>query len=241
MTIQDGWNRLRLDEDRVAASDIDTDGWQFDEAVRSGRLRLPCATTPAADENGRPAPKGTRGKMTADVRARWLADRRRFAPWHYRKEAMLTDGQGRLQIPTPDIKEQLHHIPKGYTAVEGIDDRTRHRLIGNGWHWGVARKLLTLVVAAMMTPTGASMEIATPPKQSTLQWVVGQPCNRGPNGTKDHWYRTISVRRSTGRRHSRYHIRPATDQTSNCRGSEGKSSRTYDRWWRTAPTSWTSG
>ena len=174
VSTQDGWNRLRLDEDRVAASDIDTDGWQFDEAVRSGRLRLPCATTPAADENGRPAPKGTRGKMTADVRARWLADRRRFAPWHYRKEAMLTDGQGRLQIPTPDIKEQLHHIPKGYTAVEGVDDRTRHRLIGNGWHWGVARKLLTLVVAATMTPTGANMEITTPPKQSTLQWVVGQ-------------------------------------------------------------------
>ena len=74
----------------------------------------------------------------------------------------------------PDIKEQLHHIPKGYTAVEGVDDRTRHRLIGNGWHWGVARKLLTLVVAATMTPTGANMEITTPPKQSTLQWVVGQ-------------------------------------------------------------------
>ena len=49
---QDGWTRLRMDEDRVAATDIDTKGWQFDEAVRSGRLRLPCATTPAADENG---------------------------------------------------------------------------------------------------------------------------------------------------------------------------------------------
>lgn len=172
--LQDGWRRLRLDQERPAAESIDTAGWQFDEAVKSGRLRLPCSTTPAADENGRPAPKGARGKMSSDVRARWLADRRQFAPWHYRREAMLTDEHGKLRIPTPEIKEQLHNIPKAYTAVDGLDDRTRHRLLGNGWHWGVARRLLTLlVVGTFNQPTTASTVHRTP-AQTTIQWVIDQ-------------------------------------------------------------------
>ena len=87
---------------------------------------------------------------------------------------MLTDDTGRLRIATPEIKEQLHHIPQGYTAVEGIDERTRHRLIGNGWHWGVARKLITIVVAAMMTTGEAAVEVTPTPRRSTLQWVIDQ-------------------------------------------------------------------
>ena len=43
------------------------------------------------------------------------------------------------------MKEQLHHIPPGYTAKAG-DAKTRHRTVGNGWHWGVASRLLGLLV-----------------------------------------------------------------------------------------------
>ena len=41
------WDRLRLDHPRAAATDFDLDGLSFSEAVASGRVRLPCSTTPA--------------------------------------------------------------------------------------------------------------------------------------------------------------------------------------------------
>ena len=72
--------RLRLDGERRAASDFDTGGLSFPEGVSSGRLRVPCATTPAADDAGRSAPRSARGRTAPDVQARWLADSRRFAP-----------------------------------------------------------------------------------------------------------------------------------------------------------------
>ena len=47
----------------------------------------------------------------------------------------MSDEAGRLVVPPPAVKEALHHLPKDYTA--GHDDRVRHRLVGNGWHWRV--------------------------------------------------------------------------------------------------------
>ena len=61
------------------------------------------------------------------------------APWHDKRDAMMQD-TGRLVIPAFKVKQQLHEMPADYTAVDGMDDRTRHRLIRNGWHWGVASR-----------------------------------------------------------------------------------------------------
>ena len=83
---------------------------------------------------------------TGRLRPAWLEGGRQFAPWHYTVEAMLQDAKGVLHIPPPEVKEQLHHIPPGYTAKAGADAKTRHRMIGNGWHWGVASRLLGLLV-----------------------------------------------------------------------------------------------
>ena len=49
--------------------------------------------------------------------------------------------RGRLSIP-------LHHLPKGYTDVAGLDARMRHRLFGNAWHWGVASRLPAILIGA---------------------------------------------------------------------------------------------
>ena len=54
----ENWHRLRLDAERRAIQDMDLGGLDFDDAVKSGQIKMPCSTTPAADENGRPAPKG---------------------------------------------------------------------------------------------------------------------------------------------------------------------------------------
>ena len=95
------WDRLRLDSPREAPDSFDLDGLKFSDAVASGRIRLPCSTTPAADERGRPPPRSMRGKVTTDVQQRWLQDSRQFAPWHYQREAMLADDQGKLVVLTP--------------------------------------------------------------------------------------------------------------------------------------------
>ena len=166
-----GWiGRPRLDSPRAVPDSFDLDGLKFSEVVASGRIRLPCSTTPAADERGRPPPRSMRGKVTTDVQQRWLQDSRQFAPWHYQREAMLADDQGKLVVLTPGAKEQLHHMPKNFTAktAQGdLEPRARHRLLGNGWHWGVARRLLLalLVHTAVSVPPVAA--IPTTPRTST--------------------------------------------------------------------------
>ena len=86
-------------------------------------------------EEGRPAP--------VHAQERWLADKCQYAPWHYKREAMLTSPSRELCIPPTFIKEQLHEIPLDYAWVEGVSDKSRHRLLGNGWH--VAARLLAVL------------------------------------------------------------------------------------------------
>ena len=52
------FHRLRLEEARAAPSSLLPKGMAFHPAVASSRLLLPCATTPAEDENGRRAQEG---------------------------------------------------------------------------------------------------------------------------------------------------------------------------------------
>ena len=107
------------------------DDLRFHPAVAAGWLKLPCATTPAEDDAGRPAPKRARQKLSEATKARWAADSRRFCPWHYAEEAMMTDKAGKL----PPVRERLHHIPAGYTDTPHLDDRARQecwRTAGTG-------------------------------------------------------------------------------------------------------------
>ncbi|CAE7487292.1 PUB3, partial [Symbiodinium sp. CCMP2456] len=167
------WERLRLASARPSADTFDLGGLAFHPAVAAGRRLMPCATTPAPTDEGRPKPRATRRKTSKDTDARWSDGKRQYAPWHYQIEAMLQDSQGVLHLPTAEIKEQLHGIPTGYTAQAGVDDRTRHRMIGNGWHWGVAGRIL-----------GFARRLPASPRTSTLQWLTqawaGRPWDFSP-------------------------------------------------------------
>ncbi|CAE7884041.1 unnamed protein product, partial [Symbiodinium necroappetens] len=147
------WDRLRLSAAR-------------------GRKLMPCATTPAPTDDGRQKPRSTRGRTARDADARWAEGGRQFAPWHYTVEAMLQDSRGLLHLPPLDVKEQLHHIPAGYTAKAGADTKTRHRMVGNGWHWGVPARLLgILVMATWAKPVASGRAPAAPPRQGTIPWL----------------------------------------------------------------------
>ena len=94
-------------------SELVVDDLRFHPSVAAGRLKLPCATTPTEDDAGRPAPKRARQKLSEATKARWAADSRRFAPWHYTEEAMMTDKAGKLHVVPAPVRERLHHIPAG--------------------------------------------------------------------------------------------------------------------------------
>eukprot|EP00435_Cladocopium_sp_Y103_P030116 s227_g7.t1 len=138
-------------------------------SVSSHTKRIPCFTTPAPTEDGRPPPKRQRGRVDSEVRERWLADSRQFAPWQYQTHALLHHTDGSTRNLTPCVKEQLHQYPRGYTAVCNADDRARHRMVANSWHVGVVKFLLLL-----MLPTTVATQVPVPkqPERSTLQFVI---------------------------------------------------------------------
>ncbi len=174
-----GFQALHLDVSRDDPNAVWTPDLAFHDRVKQGHARLPCFTTPAPDEHGRAAPKKSRGKISESTRTRWLQGARQFAPWHYEEHAMLRDFQGNYIIPPPAVKEQLHHLPIGYTANPQGDDRVRHRMLGNSWHKGVAVFLLLFVlqwsevVAIPPTPHHSSL-------QRALQMAGSNPGSLGP-------------------------------------------------------------
>ncbi|CAE7664169.1 eIF3-S7, partial [Symbiodinium necroappetens] len=156
---------------RADVGEMEADGLVFHEAVTSGRLRLPCATTPAEDDQERPAPKRVRQKLPEPAKARWAADGRRFAPWHYVEEAMMHDSAGRLRIIPPRPRRSCTCCPPA--TRRPISSTTGPGTRANGWHWGVARRLLAMLV--VLTAAGPVQAAPAPePRRSTMQWMVEQ-------------------------------------------------------------------
>ena len=115
-----------------------------DEVTRGQRL-MPCLTTP--EEGGRPAPE--HADVSDATWDRWAKDGKKYAPWHYEESAMVTI-KGKMAIPPPELKEEMHQLPRGYTD-QGASQLKRAKMLGNGWHVGCARAVifLTLLSAKM--------------------------------------------------------------------------------------------
>ena len=181
--------RLYMDFPWVEQRDIDMEGLHFPHRVAKHECRMPCMTTPAPTAEGRPPPKKMKSKMRPDTRQRWLDDARQYAPWHYDEEHMLSDAAGTLALPTISIKEQLQGLPSGYTAVDDIPLRSRHRMMGNAWHYTVAKFLLTIILLYGQ-PQATATQVAIPaaPRQSALHlvtlWASTEPHGMGPVDTK---------------------------------------------------------
>ena len=143
----------------------------------------------------------THERIDPESKTRWLQDNRTYAPWHYAETAMATSADGNLVTLPITVKEQLHGLPKNFTDAEGVTNRSRHRMIANGWHIGVIKFLMLLLVQP------STAQIVASPRQSTLQWVLEQvhglpPCigpglwEPKPNcippaqGEMEHWDRS---------------------------------------------------
>lgn len=162
-----GFPRLFIGAQFDDLSQLWLDGQQFSEAVTSRSKRMPCLTTPAPDDKGRPAPKKTKGKTDEATRNRWLQANRQYAPWHYEQDSMMKTQDGELVTPSIEAKEQFHHLPYGYTGAAGAQSRERRKMMGNSWHLGVAKFLLWFV---LQWPAAGS--IPSPPSRSTLQFMI---------------------------------------------------------------------
>ena len=78
---------------------------------------------------------------------RWRDDQQQYGPWLYEPANCLRWDNNELTIPTADVKEGLHMLPWGHTAAAGATEKTRHRMIGSGWHIGTAMFLLFTLLA----------------------------------------------------------------------------------------------
>ena len=71
------------------------------------------------------------------------------------------DGQP-LRMLSNHEKERLRHIPMGYaaTGTKGtMSERDRGRVIGNGWHLGIARMFMVLALLTAQTPRANARSI----------------------------------------------------------------------------------
>eukprot|EP00438_Fugacium_kawagutii_P009049 Skav202984 [mRNA] locus=scaffold2274:623731:625850:- [translate_table: standard] len=133
--------------------------WQAPKCWQQGEV-LHCLTTPAPDDGGRPAPRSCKGKLSSSTHARWVAASRQFAPWHYEDNNVFTSPTGEGVTAPIETKESLHELPVGYTAK--FSERTRRKMVANGWHIGVARLLIAIILTQLLgqaaTTTAPSIE-----------------------------------------------------------------------------------
>ena len=114
-------------------------------------------------------PRNPTGRTPKDAQESWLADKRQYAPWHYKREAMLTSPTGEMCIPPAFVKEQLHEI-----LHKILLDKSRHRLLGNG-HWGVAARLLAILVSSRVASSHLDRTPSFPPDDGRR---AGRPTGR---------------------------------------------------------------
>eukprot|EP00438_Fugacium_kawagutii_P024915 Skav236063 [mRNA] locus=scaffold2566:216549:230458:+ [translate_table: standard] len=144
---------------------------------------LHCLTTPAPTSEGRAAPRSMKGKMSSAVHNRWIASGREYAPWHYEDDHVMQSPEGNLTTPPIQTKESLHELPVDFTA--GFEEKTRHRMVANSWHTGVARLLIWILLLQL----GAEAAVPRPVQGTSfdglryMQRVWTEPLRhgQGPN------------------------------------------------------------
>ena len=152
-----GLPRVRFNVSPDKLEDYDLGDLSWPQCIMD-KTPLPCLTTPAEDPKGRPAPRSCKGKTSSDAQQRWLRDGRQYAPWHYEADNMFRQTDNRLVLAPAEVKEQLHHLPRGWT--EGLRGTARHRALANGWHIGAARFFLVLGILAATPQAAPARELS---------------------------------------------------------------------------------
>ena len=150
------------------------------DTVRGGQKKVPTFTTPAPDDGGRDAPEGSLQRCSTGAQQRWQADLRRFAPWQYEPHAMMSFGRGHLHNMPARVKEVLMGFPASFTHT-GKDEAkndvviaptSRHRMLANTWHVGVAQAVFYMfLVLALVPSTRAATPVPAQPRLTCLHRI----------------------------------------------------------------------
>ena len=73
-----GYRQVRLGLPLQEAGNMELGGLQFHSGVVNGKRKIPCLTTPAPDDYGRPPPAKHKLKTSEETKQRWLKDNRQF-------------------------------------------------------------------------------------------------------------------------------------------------------------------
>ena len=91
---------------------------ELHEDVVSGKKRIPCLTTPAPSNEGRPAPKSMKSRASDEARARWLEDSRRptsAVPLPSRAGSVREVG---VTVPSPDYLVAEERVMRQHMEME---------------------------------------------------------------------------------------------------------------------------
>ena len=100
-------------------------------------------------------------RVEASVRERCLQDDRIHPAWHFERSALTWVGDC-WQRRTPEQWEELFHLPRAYTFVEGLPDCPKQRelallrMLGNTWDVKVVRCFYHGLLESIGQPTPAS-------------------------------------------------------------------------------------
>ena len=150
------------------------------ESVQRGDRKVPTFTTPAPDSGGRGAPEGSLQKCSEGAKLRWHGDLRRFAPWQYGPHAMLSAAAQHCVNMPATVKEVPMGFQPRFTAsgkdgdVQNvvIPPTSRHRMLANTWHVGVAQAVLYMFLVLALA---ASVKAATPIPPQPRPTCLGAP------------------------------------------------------------------
>ena len=87
----------------------------------------------------------------------------------------MKDNDGQLHAIPASVKEQLHGYPKDYTKVNGVTDKSRHKMMANAWHLQVAKFLMFLILQNACSTAAVAQHtrpIHRAPCHSALQTVL---------------------------------------------------------------------
>ena len=105
-------------------------------------------------------PKGL-DRVEPSVRERCLQDDWIYLAWYFERSALTWAGDC-WQRPTPEQWEELFHLPRAYTFVEGLPDcpkqreLARLRMLGNTWDVKVVRCFYYGLLESIGQPIPAS-------------------------------------------------------------------------------------
>ena len=169
------------------------------ESVIRGDRKVPTFTTPSAEPDGCNAPEGSLQKCSEGAKVRWHGDLRRFAPWQYEPHAMMSAATQHCVNMPATVKEVLMGFQPRFTGTGKDEDMkevtlpptSRHRMLANTWHVGVAQAVLYMFLVLALVPSAKAATPIPPRPRLTCLHRITAWCDATP----DLWAASAADRR----------------------------------------------